>query len=787
MIRALDRKLLRDLWRLRGQATAVALVVASGVALLVMSLSAVSSLRATKDAFYDRYGFADVFAAVKRAPERLGERIAAIPGVRAAETRIAAFATLDVADMAEPVIGQLVSLPERSGGGLNRLALRSGRLPDPARPDEVVLHEPFAEAHGLGLGGGLRVLMNGRLREVRVVGIALSPEFVYAIAPGMLMPDEARYGVVWMNRDALAAAFDLDGAFNSVTLALLRGADPAEVIDRLDPLLERYGGTGAIARKDQISNWFLENELQQLKTMATILPTIFLAVAAFLTNTVLARLIAMERREISLMKAFGYSNFSIGGHYAGMAAAMAAIGVVVGWAAGLGLGRYNTEVYSQLFRFPFLHFRPSAAEFAISAGVSLGAALFGALWAVRGAVALPPAEAMRPPAPENFRSARLPRWLARRLDNQTRMILRQILRAPVRSSLTVGGVALAIAVLAMAMQWSGTITHLVESYFEDTQRQDISVGFFDPLPNEAKAALARLPGVLRVEPMRQVSAEISYGRVTHRGAVTGLTPDAILQVVDDVRGWTLPVPEGGVALGSTLAEKLGVDVGDRVEVRVLEGARKRLELQVAGVFETNIGTPAYMELELLNRAIAEPARFTQANLLIDKSRADELYRALKGSPVVASVVVKQSAIDKFYDTLGETLLVFVSFFVVFAGALAIGVAYNAARIALSERGRELATLRVLGFTRGEIAYILLGETAVLTLVAAPIGCLAGAALIWLMSRAFATELFRVPYATDPSAFGWAVLIALAAAAGAALLVRRRLDSLDLIAVLKTRE
>ena len=255
-----------------------------------------------------------MFAAVKRAPEQLAERIMAIPGVQSVETRITAFATLDVPGMAEPVIGRLVSLPARDGAPLSRIALRSGRLVEPDRDDEAVVHEPFAEAHHLTLGGRFQIVMNGRKREVRIVGLALSPEFVYAIAPGMLMPDEARYGVIWMGRKALAAAYDLDGAFNDVTLALLRGADPVAVIDRLDLLLERYGGAGTIARADQISNWFLMNELQQLKTMATILPAIFLSVAAFLTNTVLARLIATERREIALMKAFGYSNLQVGAH-----------------------------------------------------------------------------------------------------------------------------------------------------------------------------------------------------------------------------------------------------------------------------------------------------------------------------------------------------------------------------------------------------------------------------------------------------------------------------------------
>lgn len=783
----LYRKLFRDLWRLRGQVTAVALVVASGVALLIMSLSTLSSLRVTTEAFYDRYGFADVFGGVKRAPEQLANRIRAIPGVQTVETRITAFATIEVRGMAEPVIGRLVSMPEGRMPLINRPALQAGRLVAPGHVNEAVVHEPFAEAHGLTLGDHFDIVMNGRKRRVRIVGIALSPEFVYAIAPGMMMPDEARYGIVWMGREALAAAYDLDGAFNDVSLALLRGASADAVIERLDQLLERYGGVGAVARADQVSNWFLMNELDQLKTMATILPGIFLFVAAFLTNTVLARVIATERREISLMKAFGYSNLQVGAHYAQMALAMAALGILFGWVCGAMLGRYNTMIYADLFRFPFLHYRPSSVEFALSAGVSMGAALFGAIWAVRRAVALPPAEAMRPPAPENFRRAALPGWMARGVDNQTRMILRQALRTPIRSMMSIIGIALAVAVLVMAMQWSGTITYLAETYYQDSQRQDVTVGFFEPRPGAAEFALGRLPGVLAVEPMRMVGAEIRHGATLHRGSITGLPADGQLQIINDTRGWRLPTPRGGVVLGTVLAEKLGVAVGDSIDIKVLEGARPRFAVPVVGVFETNIGTPAYMDIAVLNRIMGDPAMLSHANLLVDQAHAAALYTALKAIPTVSSVLVKQSAIQKFYDTLGETILIFVSFFVAFAWALAMGVTYNAARVALSERGRELATLRVLGFTRGEIAYILLGETALLTLIALPVGCGAGIGLVWLMSQAFETELFRVPFVLFPSAFGSAVLIAVLACAGSALLVRQRLGRLDLIAVLKTRE
>ncbi len=785
---ALDRKLLRDLWRLRGQVLAIALVIASGVAVLIMSFSSIEALDTTATAYYERYRFADVFAGVERAPAKLKERIAEIPGVQNTETRIVKFATLDIAGFEQPVTGQLVSIPERGQSVLNRLALRTGRLVAPGRPDEVVLSEPFAEAHGLEPGDQLKALINGKKRTLDIVGIALSPEHVYAIGPGQLMPDDDRFGVLWMGRDALEAAFDLDGAFNDVSLTLLRGANPDDVIDRLDTLLDRYGGIGAYARADQISNWFLMNELEQLRSIARILPSIFLAVAAFLSNIVIARLIAIERSEIGLMKAFGYSSTEVGWHYTKMVIVMAGVGILIGFAAGAWLGRFNTEIYAEFYRFPFLYFRPSPSVFALAGLISLAAALVGTLSAVRRAVILPPAEAMRPPAPPLYSKTRLSwAWLARRLDQPTRIIVRQILRWRVRSLLTSAGVALSLAVLVTSMQWLDSIDRIVEIYFHEAQRQDVTVGLVEAQSREVVAEFERMPGVLAVEPGRAVTAKFRVGVRTHRGAIQGVVSEPNLGLVHDTTLGALRVPPNGLVLSTILAEKLGVGRGDLVEVQVLEGRRPTLQLPVVDLFETYIGTPAYMNLAALNRALKEGPHVEYVHLLVDRTAEPTLFAELKDLPDVAAVTQKRAAVDTFHETMGETLLIFVSFFVVFACTLAFGVVYNSMRIGLSERGREFATLRVLGFSRAEISYILIGEAALLIFVGLPLGCLAGYGLAWFITTGFGNELYRVPLIVEASTFGMAVVIGLIAAIFSAAVVRRRLDQLDLIAVLKTRE
>lgn len=785
-MRALNRKLLRDLWRLRGQVLAIALVIASGVAVLVMSLTALEALQGTAEAYYERYRFAQVFASVKRAPERLAARIAALPGVQTVETRIVELAILDVEGFAEPVIGALASIPERGEPQLNRLALRQGRFVAPGRPDEVVISETFSDGHGLRPGDHLHAIINGHKRRLDIVGVALSPEYVYSIGPGALMPDDRRFGVLWMGEEALAAAYDLDGAFNDVALSLLRGAAEEDVIDRLDLLLARYGGVGAFGRKDQISNWFVTNELDQLKNLATVLPTIFLSVAAFLTNMVLNRLIATERSEIGLVKAFGYSSLEIGWHYMKLVIAIAGLGVLIGWGIGSWLGHFMTEIYAEQYRFPFIYYRPGPAAYAIAALVSLGAALLGTWGAVRRAVALPPAEAMRPPAPPLYRRGRLGA-LALRLDQPTRMIFRQIFRWPLRSAMTAAGVALSIAVLVISLHWLDAITHMVQVYFFDAQHQDVTVALTDPQSIEITRDFARMPGVQAVEPARMLSVRFRNGTREKRESISALSSEAWLQPAYDAKGEVVPVPPEGLVLSEKLAELLDVRRGESVTVEVLEGRRPVREVPVAGVVETYIGTAAYMSLDAANRMMHERPSVDLLHLLVDSQEEAALFAELKTLPKVSAVMLREATVDKFYDTLARIMYIFIGFYAVFACTLAFGVAYNSARIALSERGRELATLRVLGMSRLEISYILLGEVAILVFLALPLGCLAGAGLAWLLTDLFETDLYRVPMHIEASTFGYSVLVAIAATVVSAAIVRRRVDRLDLVAVLKTRE
>lgn len=785
-MRALNRKMLRDLWGMRGQMLAIALVIVAGVATYVGMRGVMGALQHTLTAYYAEYRFADGFASVRRAPESVADRLRAIPGINDVETRVVTAVNLDVADFDEPVTGLLVSIPEGRPSELNRLVVRAGRLVE--REDEVVLNEPFAEAHGLGPGDALGAIVNGRRRTLRVVGVVLSPEHLMQIEPGAFFPDPQRFGVLWTGRTALAAATDMEGAFNDVAFTISPEASEPDVLARVDALLARYGGLGAYPRADQPSHFLITEEFRQLDGMATMLPAVFLLVAVFLLNLVVSRMIGLQREQIAALKAFGYGNGAIAWHYVSLVLVVAVGGAVVGTLFGAWIGQAMGALYLEYYRFPSLEVTVQPALVLTATALTAGAAVLGVLRAVRRAAALPPAEAMRPAPPAVYRSTVAERLgLQRWLDQPTRMILRHLERQPVKALLTVLGMASAGALLVMGLFFTDAFDHIIRVQYGLAQREDLAVTFVEPTSAAALYELAALPGVWHAEPFRAVPVRLRHEHRRYDTALEGLPPEPYLRRVLDANLAPLHVPPEGLVLTERLAERLGARPGDLVTVEVLEGRRRVREVPLVGLTTQFIGVGAYMDLDAVNRLSGGGDALTGAWLLVDPAAEESVTAALRARPRVASIASQDRAIQAFRDTSAATMLTFTFVLSLFAGVIAFGVVYNSARIALSERDRELASLRVLGFTRGEVAYILLGELALLTLLSLPLGLALGALASYGVVASLSSDLYQIPVVFSRRTFALAVVVVIAAALASALLVRRKLQRLDLIGVLKTRE
>ncbi|MGZ3183511.1 MAG: ABC transporter permease [Telluria sp.] len=784
---ALDRKLLRDLWRLRGQVLAVAAVAMCGIAAFVCLNSAYESLQRSQRDYYASHRFADVFAVLKRAPEAVLDQVRALPGVAEADGRVVFDAALDVPGLDEPANGRLVSLPRRPGSGLNRVFVRSGRLPGAHQLREAVVSEAFALANGLRPGATLGAVINGRKERLRITGIALSPEYINEMK-GTSFPDNRRFGVLWMDRDALAGALDMRGALNDITVSLAPRASEPAVIAALDTLLARYGALGAYGRKDQLSHNFLDNELAQARVTATVMPAIFLSVVAFLTHNVLLRLTSLQRGQIGLMKSFGYTGAEIGWHYAKFALATVLAGAVAGIALGAWLGHGLAMLYTEFYHFPRLAFGLSGTTVAAALGIATATAAGGALLAVRRVLRLAPAEALRGAEPLRFRPGPLERLgLQRFMSLPLRIILRNLERRPLRTALSVAGLAFGVAVTLSGQFMFDALDEIIRVQFRSAQRDDLTVNFNQPLGSAAAQALASLPGILRVEPFRAAPVRLRFAQASKRTVVLGLPPRRELRRLLAPDGAELALPPAGIVLGQMLAASLGVRPGQRLTVEFLDGQRRTATAPVVATLDESIGMLAYMDARDLARMAQEGPLWNGAWLAADPAALPRLYRTLKGVPVLAAVTLREVTLQSFLDTMARNMRMNTRVLVSFACVIAFGMVYNAARIALSEHAVELASLRILGFTQGEVGRLLLGEQAVLTLAALPVGCALGYGLAALLAELLSQELFRIPLIVSRRTLALSVGVVLAAAVVSGWLVWQRMRRLDLIAVLKTRE
>lgn len=787
-MKTIDIKMLRDLRNMRGQAIAIAFVIIAGVSVYVTMSSVSDTLQGTLDTYYEEYGFAEGFASVRRAPESLAERLREVPGINQLQTRVSAAVNLEIPGFNEPVTGQIISIPEGSQPRLNRLFIRKGRLVEAGHETEIIVNEVFAEAHNMQLGDELTAIINGRRRALTVVGIALSPEFLYQVQPGSLFPDPERYGVMWMGRNALAAAYDMEGAFNDVSFTLAPAALTENVIDRIDLLIESYGGEGAYPRADQASHNLINEELTQLQAMAFMLPMIFLAVAAFLLNIVVSRLIALQREQIAILKAFGYSDVAVAAHYLKLVFVIALAGALAGIGLGIWMGGVLAEVYLEFYNFPFLEYTLKWPVVFTSVVLTGGASMAGAMLAVRQALRLPPAEAMRPATPPVFRSTFVERLgLKKLLDQPSRIILRNLERQWIKASLTIIGISSSCAILIMGLFWADAFDYIVHVQYGVTQREDITVTFNEPTSARAIYEIKNLPGVQYAEPFRSVPVRLKRGHRSYDTGIQGIPPEPYLRRIINTDLQPISIPQNGIVLTQNLADILHVSPGDNIRVEVMEGRRYERQIPVSGITEQFIGLGAYMNMQAVNRLVGEGQAISGAFLMIDEQYEDVLTQELQDRPRIASIVSQDRTISAFMDTLAESQLATTFILSLFAGVIALGVVYNSVRISFSERDRELASMRVLGFTRGEISYILLGEMAVLVLVAIPLGLGIGTMLANLSAQSLQTELYRIPVVLGSGTFSLAATVVLAASLISAFLMHRKLNNLDLIGVLKTRE
>jgi putative ABC transport system permease protein len=788
MVSVLDLKVVRDLRAMWPQVTSIALLIAAGTAVLVMSVSNYLALVLAMETHYRNERFGDLFAQVKRAPLALADRVREIDGVGVVEARISAPVRVIREDEDVPLSGRMISLPPSGQPMLNRLHLVEGTWIEPDRFDEIIINAAFGQARGVRPGHTIEVVLEGRLRRLRVVGLALSPEFVFATRSALPLPDDRNYVVMWAHQDVMASAFDMTGAFNDLVISLAPGTGSPRVIEEIDRLLVAYGGVGAFGRRDLPSHRFLEDELAEQETLGIAMPGVFFAIAAFLLHVVLGRLVEAQREQIASLRALGFPKRPIMLHYFKLVSVIALAGGLVGLVLGRWLASVIIESYRTFFRFPVLEpqLDPRFAALAVLAGlVAANMAAASAIWRTSR---LSPAEAMRPRPPYSGKLAVLlgasRSWP---ISTPDVMALRTLIGHPFRTLLTIVGIALSVPLVLFGLFWFDAIDFMLDTSFQRIERGDAVVTFTTPVPIRALHELRATPGVLLAEGQRVVAVRLVAGHRTYRTSLTGLEWDSELKVLRDRELMPLAPPIEGLMLTRQLAGHLGVGVGDAIVVEVLESRRSTKILVVEKLSDEVLGFSATMERQALNRLLGEDASINVAALKLDPVHASDTWHRIARMPKVQASSAKSLWLSLFNDTIAGMIVIGAVTLAGFGVLITFGIVYNSARVALQERAWELASLRILGFTRTEVAKLLSSELAFEVMVAIPIGLVFGRWLIGFIISLRARETFQIPPVIEPQSYVIAALIVAVAASVSAYAVRRRIDTLDLVATLKTRD
>jgi putative ABC transport system permease protein len=782
-VRALNRLLARELIALRVQAITIALVVACGVAAFIACFATYDSLQVSRDQYYSQARFAELFVSLRRAPRVITESLQQIAGIEAAQTRLQYAAPLRLPSVNDLLFARLISLPESPGTAqVNRLTLRQGRWPEP-ESQEVLINEGFARARLVKPGDMVSAIIRGRDQTLTIVGIANSPEYILGAVEGA-MPDDRSLALIWMDEKRLEAALDMRASFNSLVVTLADDAQPDAVIAALDQLLAPYGSRGAYSRNEQASHRALNQEIGELKVFGTVLPSIFVAVAGFIVQVVMNRLVSAQRQQIAAIKALGYTSTRIAAHYLSLTSLITASGCAAGLLLGYFLGQWLTSMYTSIFHFGSFQYRVSPLHALIPCTVTLTAALLAGLLAVAAIVRMSAAQAMYEPAPTQAVAlhAKLQALSARQ-----RMLVRGVWQRPWRALFTCLGTAGAVAILIGGTWWRDAFNHLIDVQFHAAMPADVNLGFIEHLPSAVAYELGRLPGVLDVETRGSIAVRLRSEHHSERTAIETLSEGSRLRRIINHAGQSVEVPKSGLLLGSHLADRLGVKPGDWLSVEFQEGRRQQRTVRVAGVFESLMGRNAFAHPSFITDLTGDIPSVTQASLQVPVQDQPALLEALRESPVLSAALSRQSILSAFRETSERTLKIITGVLSAFAAAIAVGVIYNSARIALAERRWELATLRVLGLTPNEVAPLLLAEIAAELLLAIPAGWLAGYAIALLMVALMSPEEFSIPMVVGSRTYGWAALVALLSGLLSAAAVWRRLATTDLIAVLKTRE
>lgn len=782
MVKTLNQKLLRDLKKIKFQVLSISLIIGSGIMYLMGSLISYKSLLLARDLFYKDYKLANGYHYSQFAPQSIIPIIRKLPGVLEVEERVSERVTIECKEKSRTAKGKILSITQN----LNQLYIERGTLP--LKSSEVAINSSFAKSNQLHPGDTLTILLGGRKVQLQITAIVQSPEFVYIFPEGGFLPDNKNYGILWAQKRTLETLLNRTGAFNEILFhfQFKNQVEKERTYFAIQQLMDKYASFGVISLDKLPSYSLLNNEFNQLKTTALFLPFIFIFVSSFILQMVLNRIVSKEREQIATLKANGMTSWEIGFHYFLIALIVCSIGTTLGILLGIYLGDVFVDLYSEYFYFPNLQpILPIESIFvAIIFGFSSG--VIGFWTAFRKVNQLQPASAMRPPTPETYKNIQIESWLSNS-HLEWKMVLRNLLKSPIRTILSIVGLSFAIMILILGNFLKDNVDYMVHLQYNIIQREDIMLNFstlqFISLENHFLNKI----GILYTEPIRFVPIRLKKRGIHKETVLYGLEENPILRRIVNDKYNSIPIPKNGILMNKNIANELQIKPGDKVWVEVLEGNQSKFYVFVAGVIEEVLGQGIYISRKLLNKKLKESNVFNQLYIQLDPNKEKFFIQKWKNYPAVATITSKRELVQSFQEVLQRSLLATSIFIMLFTSIIGIGIIYNLAMIILAERIYEMGTLRILGFHTWEIFKILIGEIVLLIMVAIPIGIYLGNILAFWVINLNEGDDFKIPVKIFPKSYFTALGFACLTSSVSFWIIYKKIKEMNLLSVLKIRE
>ncbi len=781
----LFKKVVRTMLENKRSYVACILIIAVGMASYSAFSNVVQGLYSAKEEYYRDFKFADVFSTVTAMPINKTDELKNMKGIEDVSARLIKDVRVVLPQKDKIITLRLIGV-DADAVKLNNYFVTGNNL---VNDKDLLLGKGFFDYYKYKFGDTINLIISGRIYTFNISGMAQSPEYVYTIPDnGGMFPDSSAFDIAFVKKETLEKITNSIGIVNNVAFKLSGGTTFEDIKSPLESELKKYGMLSLVEQKNQVSNFMLGQELTQLQSTATSMPSLFLIISAVILYIVLRRVIEQERTQVGTLKAFGYSNREVLFHYLQFGFITGFLGGTIGSLLGIPLSSSMLTMYTQFFNFPHINATFSSAYIVGGTLLATLTGVFAAFMAVKSLLKLSPADAMRPASPNIVNSFSLDgNFFVKTFLNSTgRMSLRYIFRNKMRSIFILLSITISFGIMSFIFSYNIMMDQIIFDQLTKVQIYDLKVGLKNAVPyNVAIKALSEVRGIDDIDALLEVPVTMKYKNIAINGLITSISEDSSLyKIIDDHYKQYLP-PKDGIILNKNIAKKLGIEKNSVIEIST-PMFKNKIEIRVADVISQNFGSGCYIDSDAFCKIFGIEKT---ANSIIVKGDSDitaSVKQLTLDAKNVSLVEDKSSSLKMIQDLMASY-----NFMIYMMGIIAVlvsfAIIYNISSVSLSERKRELATMRVLGLTATETMEVVSFEHWLLCFIGIIIGIPFSNFLKISMAQSLNSDMYSFPTVTPLNAYIFAAI-----SCGISVFLSnntsfKKIKTFDLVDVLKERE